>query len=137
MTLVVDASVGLPWLLEDETSAEADAILVDVQGGATVQVPSHWPLEIASGLWSAERRRRLTPAGAAEAIEMLRSLPIILHELPQRIVFGPVLALARDHNLTVYDAAYLELAMRQRLPLATLDTQLAKVARRVGVDLVF
>jgi predicted nucleic acid-binding protein len=132
MTFVLDASVAACWFLPDELNAvAAEARRWIAQGGAIA--PGLWWHEIRNVLISSERRGRV-PAGTAEiAAAMLRKLPVQLDHSPmERTVFR----LARDRRLTVYTAAYLELAIRENLPLATLDAALAAAAREEGVRLL-
>ena len=135
MPFVLDASVALAWHLEDEVSEYADRVLDRLREDG-VTVPSIWPLELANALIVAERRGRLLPAKVAQAVEQTSELPISMHDVPGELAFGPVLELARAQGLSAYDAAYLELAMREGLPLATQDEALRAAAQRVGVPLV-
>lgn len=132
--LVLDASVALAWCFEDETNAAADRVLEQLVETAGL-VPHLWALEVGNALIGAERRGRLTQAESERFLELLRhlSLHIDLASLPQ--IFGEVVALAREQNLSTYDAVYLALAMRSGLPLATLDEALQRAALRCGVKL--
>ena len=130
--LVIDGSVTLAWSLADENSAYAARVL-DYLIDRQAAVPAVWLLEVANGLLMAERRGRSTQADTAEAIEALRGVPIMVEEPSFDRAFGEVLRLARERRLSAYDAAYLELAMREGLPLATLDVRLAEAAHAVGV----
>ena len=94
-----------------------------------------WPLEALGGLLAAERRRRVTPAKGIELTALLRELPIVLDAHTAEQAWEAAAAPAKRHRLTVYDAAYLELAQR-RLPLATLDRDLRTAAAAVGVDIL-
>jgi predicted nucleic acid-binding protein len=134
MPLVIDASVILAWLFEDETSAYAERTLEALQRDEGT-VPSIWTFEVANSLLVAERRGRSTMQGTEGSIELLNALPISISPLAIESAFGRVLALARDQRLTAYDAAYLDLALQQNLPLATEDKDLRRAARRVGVSL--
>jgi predicted nucleic acid-binding protein len=98
-------------------------------------VPSIWPLEVANALWVGERRKRCTQADTLAWTGFLQSLPIIVDEETARRAWGEVLALARLESLSVYDATYLELALRLELPLATLDSKLSAAAGRIGVSM--
>lgn len=95
--------------------------------------PPIWPLEVANVLVLSERKRRLTTAESARFIAVLTALPITVDDQTSHRAFNEVLALARAHRLTAYDAAYLELASREGLPIATLDNGLRKAARRLGI----
>ena len=135
MPFVVDASLALAWHFEDEVSEYADRVLERLREDRAV-VPSIWPLEVANGLLVAERRGRLSLARVARAVELFQELPIFVYEVGAQVVLGPVLDLAHAHELSAYDAAYLELAMREALPLATQDAALQAAAQRVGVSMV-
>jgi len=135
MPFVLDASVALGWYFEDEVSEHADRVL-DRVGEEAVLVPSVWALEIANALAVAERRGRLSAASLAHGVELFLELPVFVHHVATPIALGSVLDLARAHGMSVYDATYLELAMREGLPLATEDETLRAAARQVGVPLV-
>jgi predicted nucleic acid-binding protein len=129
---VLDASATAGWLLEDEADAASEALLDDIRL-AYAMVPPHWHVEIANLLRAAERRGRGTPVQIASALAFLDTLPIetdteSLHGLRER-----ALMLSREHGLTAYDAAYLDLAMRLALPLATRDAALRRAASAVGL----
>jgi predicted nucleic acid-binding protein len=130
--IVVDHSISLSWCLGDESDAYAAAVL-QALGTQAARVPCLWPYEVANGLWMSERRGRITPAEIGRALADLAALPIAVDATGYGRAFAEVLALARQEGLTAYDAAYLELAMREGLPLATLDQQLRVAAARVGV----
>lgn len=135
MDFVVDASVTLTWCFEDEVRPYSENVL-DLFLGSSALVPSIWPLEIANALVVGERRGRLTEAQAARFVQLLGELPIDVEELDLDTALGPILATARAHGLSSYDAAYLELAARQGLPLASLDDGLIRAAAAAGVRLV-
>jgi predicted nucleic acid-binding protein len=134
MPFVLDASLALAWYFEDEVSEYADLVLERLREDSAL-VPSLWPLEIANGLISAERRGRIFPAGVARAAELVLELPISVQEVPPGLALGAVIDIARSQVLSAYDAAYLELAMREGVPLATRDDNLRAAAARVGVPL--
>jgi predicted nucleic acid-binding protein len=92
-----------------------------------------WPLEVANAVLMGERRQRSTEAQAAKWFGYLRSLPIAVDDATNDRAWGEVLSLARTHRLSACDAAYLELALRRGLPLATLDDQLKAAATALGV----
>ena len=132
--LVIDASSVLAWCFEDEGVPEADALIERVAADGAA-VPGLWSLEIANGLVMGERRGRLKPAESAAFVSMLEELPIAADPASGARALHETMSLARAHRLTAYDAAYLELAMRLGLPLATGDRSLRAAARRVGVEL--
>ena len=132
---VVDNSVVMAWCFEDEASPYTEGVLDRLQETAAV-VPAIWPLEVANVLLMAERRDRLTEAQNAHFAQLLQVLPIAVEEADVARILGAVLAVARAHRLSAYDAAYLELAARQGLPLATQDGRLRKAAGNAGVALL-
>lgn len=133
--LVLDNSVVMAWCFRDVGDGYADAVLGSLAGSEAL-VPGIWPLEVVNVLAAAERLRRLTETDSARFLALLADLPIrVIQEPPQRIT-GEILALARETGLSSYDASYLDLAMREGAPLATLDDGLRKAAARVGVQLV-
>lgn len=133
MNFVLDASVTLAWCFEDEGGAYAEAVLGALRTSEAVAA-SVWPLEVANGLAVAERRGRLDPAGAARFMELLLALPIAVDPVARSRSLGATHALARARGLSAYDGAYLELALRQGVPLATLDARLREAAAAEGVE---
>jgi len=133
--LVLDASVALTWCFENEATAAADRVLERLAAEAA-SVPAIWHLEIANVLALSERRRRITPAGSAEFVALLETLEIVVDEETPSRALGRVLDLARQERLTAYDAAYLELAMRLGVPLASKDGDLCDAAERLGVSVL-
>lgn len=134
MSVVIDASVALAWCFEDEASAETDGIAERVRDHGAL-VPSLWHLEVANVLLQSEKRGRITPADAVSRLELIGSLPIATDpETPNR-AWREIVTLARSYKLTTYDAAYLELAARRGLPLASRAADLVAAARSMGVML--
>ena len=133
MPFVVDASVTLAWCFEDEASPQTEAIL-DLLSDDTAVVPALWELEVANVLLLGERRHRLTESQTARFVALLGQLPILVDSAS--VDMEAVLAVGRQHALTAYDAAYLVLAEREGVSLATLDTKLRNTARAVGVQLI-
>lgn len=123
----------MAWYLEDEQDAYADATHVALINGAEALVPPLWPYEVANGFRMAERRGRIEALEVPRVLGLLAPLPIRVQAAAYERAQREVLALARQEGLTCYDAAYLELAMREALPIATLDQQLRDAAARVGV----
>lgn len=133
--MVLDASVTMAWFLRDEYSTEADSLRRRViADGASA--PAHWRLEVANALLMAARRGRYDLASLAQDLADLAGAPIRLDHSTWIEAWGETLSLAQRHKLTAYDAAYLELARRSGLPLATFDGDLAKAARKAGVKVV-
>ncbi|MDY0000370.1 MAG: type II toxin-antitoxin system VapC family toxin [Polyangia bacterium] len=132
---VVDNSVVMAWCFEDEAEGYADEVL-DLLGEGEALVPVVWPLEVANVLLVGERRGRLGAADSARFLRLLSSLPIrVVSEDFERIT-GAILALARTRGLSSYDASYLDLAMREGLPLATLDEGMRRAATECAIPLV-
>lgn len=101
------------------------------KGGAVV--PALWPIEVGNTLVVAERRRRITAPVIDRILAELVALPIAIDEQPALLSWAACVSLAIRHRLTVYDATYLELAIRLHLPLATLDKDLREAAKAEGV----
>jgi predicted nucleic acid-binding protein len=135
VTFVLDASVTFAWCFEDEASPAADLLLDRVQREGAI-VPASWPIEIANVLLAAERRRRIDPPSSTRFADLLARLPIDVDGETAGRALGDTLELARERNLTVYDATYLELARRRALPLATRDTALRAAARAIRLQLL-
>jgi predicted nucleic acid-binding protein len=130
MPFVVDASVAGSWLLPDEDHPEAITAL-DRLNDDEAFVPALVWFEIRNLLLAGERRHRITPAQTAEALSVLDGLPL---QVDNQADGDTTLQLARAHRLSVYDAVYLELALRRRLPLVTFDNQLAAAAKRLSLS---
>lgn len=131
MPFVMDASVTLSWAFTDESEPTAKRAAQWLETGAdTARVPDLWRYEVRNVLLTAERRGRISPAGTDRFLEQIARLRI---EVDTTRDDSYVLQLARDHKLTVYDAAYLALAIRAHLPLATLDLALRTAALSAGV----
>lgn len=133
--MVVDSSVTLTWCFEDEQTAASLALLEQVVEHGAV-APTVWPLEVLNALVMAERRKRVDAAQRQRLTGFLRDLPIALDAETAAQAWSATVQLAERHRLTVYDAAYLELAQRRGLPLASLDNELRAAAQAVGVALV-
>ena len=133
--LVLDGSLALAWYFADEADPYADAVAKALATREAI-VPSLWRLEIANTLVVSERRKRSTQAQVAAFIARLEMLPIVIDDETDARAWGETIRLARAHTLSAYDAAYLELAMRRGLPLASLDDQLKAAAGAVGVPLL-
>jgi predicted nucleic acid-binding protein len=135
MAFVVDASVALAWCFDDEESPYASHALALLKVGEGF-APSIWPLEIANALRSAEQRGRIDEREVPSATRLLAALPIKVETLGLDRTLSHVLPLARAAELSAYDAAYVDLALRMNLPLATADDFLAHAAVAAGADLL-
>lgn len=132
---VIDASVALAWQFTRESAQErvrADAVL-DRLADESAAVPPLFHVEVLNGCLVAERRKRLAPSLAGAFLQHLAALDLATHPLPPLRV-PTLLALAREHGLSAYDAAYLELALRLGAPLYTFDRALAAAARNAGLE---
>jgi predicted nucleic acid-binding protein len=136
MDWVIDSSTALAWALPDETSKEADRFLSRILEGKSFLVPALWWYEIANALLMAQRRKRLMEAERMRLIELYRKLPIQTDMTLDPDIIGRFHALAIEYNLSAYDTAYLELAQRKGLGLATVDRQLRSAAQKAGVKIV-
>ena len=130
---VLDCSIAAAWLFNDEASPETDALLDRLKNDSAL-VPGLWRLELGNVLAHAERRNRIAAAQIAAYLDLLNRLPIVTDTETESRALREILTLARTENLTTYDAAYLELAMRRRAELATRDKALIRAAARVGVE---
>jgi predicted nucleic acid-binding protein len=132
---VLDSSIALSWVLPDEEDPFTDALQ---ERAAThgVAVPGLWLWEVANSLLMVERRGRITSAERQRALLILAKLPIQLDPPATIPVWGEVTNLAAMHKLTVYDASYLELALRLGLPLASLDRALCQAAETRGIEVL-
>jgi predicted nucleic acid-binding protein len=135
MPLVVDASVALAWALPDESSPYADAVLAVVEQEG-LRVPDLWAREIANGLAVAYMRKRITSPDEKAFLAALARLSIKVEEASAALtVIRDGTAAAMRYGLTAYDAAYVDLAARERLTLATLDTRMRKAAEQSGITI--
>ena len=135
MSLVLDNSVALAWCFEDEQNPAIMALLDRVvERGAVAQ--QLWPIEALNGLLTAQRRGRIDAEARAQMSSLLADLPIVLDDQTAGQLWTATARLAEQHQLTAYDATYLELAKRLNLPLATNDRALITAARVEGVALL-
>ena len=133
MPLVIDASVVAAWHFPDERSAQGDLIMDRLRESDRARMPAIWWFEVRNVLLIGERRGRTAREHTERFFDFLRALPIDIAPFPQELA---VLSLARRHQLSFYDASYLELAQRERIALATLDRALVRAATAEGVALV-
>lgn len=135
MSLVLDSSVALAWVYADETTTAVNAVFAQIIE-RSAWVPALWRLEIANVLEMGVRRGRHDAAFRDATLADLSLLPITPDTDTERQAWGATLRLAERHRLTLYDAAYLKLAQRRGLPLATLDVELRKAGKIEGVTLL-
>jgi predicted nucleic acid-binding protein len=131
--IVIDASVTLSWCFDDESGNGESAILQMLGADMDATVPVIWPVEILNGCLSGERRGRIDADRTSRFLDELSRLPIEVADPPDYERLAAICRAGRAFRLTAYDASYLELAMREGLPLATLDAQLRAAARKAGV----
>lgn len=129
--IVLDCSVVMAWCFEDEASRYADRVLAHLEAGEAF-VPTIWSLEVANALLVAERRKRMAETDTGRFVALLGGLPIAVDSDTPTQALGATMRLARNEKLSSYDAAYLELATRRGLPLATLDAKLKRAAKRLS-----
>lgn len=135
MNFVLDASVALSWVFPDEKPEYSMRVRERLRTEFAI-VPGLWSLELTNIVALSLKKGRITKAGFDEALALFTSIPVIADEATFRAAWGPTLLLAVDYGLTAYDAAYLELAQRRKLPLATLDDDLRKAAKKAKVKLI-
>lgn len=133
--LVIDASTTLSWLMPDEDS-NLEKYILDSNEALTFLVPSLWVFEVANGLLVAERKGRVSEAQSGKLLEQLNTFVVEVQESLNFYFAFSVLDFARFHNLTTYDAAYLQLALRVGCPLITSDIVLSKAAKNSGVEVI-
>jgi predicted nucleic acid-binding protein len=130
--IVVDASIALAWCLGDEDDEYAERMLDRVAAESAI-APAHWPIEVANGLRTAERRGRIGAEELWRVGKLLNDLGVEIVPVELSTALG-TLDTARDHDLSAYDAVYLDLAQFRDLPLATIDGPLVKACRKAGVE---
>ena len=132
---VADASVAIGWVHPAQATTRTAAMLDAIAEGATLEVPALWPLEVANALIVLVRRRKLSEEECQTGLGWLRGLPVRIDPEAASLAFSRLSELAATHQLSVYDAAYLELAQRRKLALACQDGPLRKAAKQEGVGL--
>jgi len=132
MLFVLDCSMAMSWCFSDERSDYSDRVLASLQTDEAI-VPSIWILEILNVLLVAERANRLREADSSRFLQLISELPISEIASSSRSESSMILTLARQNNLSSYDASYLELAIREGVPMATQDRRLIEACRKSGV----
>jgi predicted nucleic acid-binding protein len=134
---VLDASIVLTWCFPDEEAKRAQEVSERIAAGDRVTVPAFWRHEILNALLMGEKRKRLTPELSQAFIADLNRLPVDVDDrATASIVFDATQSLCRKHGLTAYDAAYLEIALRETFALATVDEDLKRAAIAEGVSVL-
>lgn len=136
MNFVLDSSLALAFVLEDEANAATDRVLDRLGQGAKAHVPALWCWEVVNVLGLAQRRGRITEGQVLRHVAHLKALPIETDEAAQEAVWEGARTLAYRHKLSAYDAAYLEIAIRRSLPLGTLDGELRTAAKQAQIPLL-
>ena len=132
---VADVSIAIAWVHPGQATGETDAMLEAIARGAALEVPALWPLEVANALLVLERRGRLTEAERAAALTWLRGLRLRVDHEMATLALTRLSELAAANHLSVYDAAYLALAVRRGVPLGCKDGALKTAASRLGLKL--
>jgi predicted nucleic acid-binding protein len=133
-SIVIDASVALSWCFPDETSDYADSVLLALEN-QTIMVPAIWAVEITNALLVGERRKRIRRPEIQRFVDLLKGLSVVEDRQPFADTVSNVLPLAREYDLSSYDAAYLDVALRREIPLATLDRELQKACTAAGIKI--
>jgi predicted nucleic acid-binding protein len=132
---VLDCSATVPWAFESEATPETDALLDNLSAGGKAWVPALWHLELGDVLLGAQRKGRIDKAGIEKFLSTLDVYDIEVDSETMALAWPKTLALAESFGLSVYDASYLELALRRGLPLATLDKSLRAAIQEAGGSL--
>jgi predicted nucleic acid-binding protein len=132
---VADASVVVAWIHPAQATSDTAAMLTAIADGATLEVPALWPLEVANALTVLVRRRKLTNDERQTGLRWLKELRVRIDHDAAALAFSRLSELAMKYHLTVYDAAYLELAQRRQLALGCKDGLLRTAAKHANVSL--
>lgn len=135
-SFVVDASVAVAWFVAGETTAFTEQLFEALRRSGTAFVPAIWPAEVANALLVAERSGRASRSNIAAFAQLLAGVDIRIDPPTLNRAFDQVFSLAESLRLSTYDASYVELALRQSLPLATLDKAMARAAQSVGLSVL-
>lgn len=133
---VIDSSVAIAWVHPGQATVHTDALLRDLQQGVVLLVPSLWFVETANALLILERRKKLSRTDRLEALSRLGALNPKPDDGPTSLAFSKISEIAEARDLSVYDATYLELAMRENLPLGTKDGPLCAAAKACNLQLL-
>lgn len=134
-SIVLDCSAALAWLLPDEVTKESLGLLQYIRENGAV-VPSLWSLEVANSLLMSLKKKRIDDDYRHKAVKFIDDLPIRIDEYTTEYALTKTLELAEKYKLTVYDATYLELALRLKYPLATKDQELIKAAHKCKIKII-
>jgi predicted nucleic acid-binding protein len=132
----VDAAVALCWYFEDQKTAYTEAVFECLARGGEALVPAIWPLEVVNSLAVAARQKTISAAQLETFVADLKELPVEVDLEGVDRAYSSILRISRQHQLSSYDATYLDLALVEGLPLATLDKNLRAAAKRSGIELL-
>lgn len=132
---VLDCSVAMTWFFDDEYTASTDALKEMLRNGCVI-VPTIWPFEVANVLWSTERQKRIKPYQSEKIKHLIQKLPIEVDSQHDSDPLGNTLELAREYDISVYDASYMDLSLRLGIPLASLDNKLRTAATSAGIPIL-
>jgi predicted nucleic acid-binding protein len=132
---IADTSITLAWCFADESTESSRNVLAGLQSSYAV-VPSLWPFEVANALTSAERRGRISPSEITGFLQFLNQMPIHVERRESLWLWQAILPITRQFRLSAYDAAYLDLAKRESLPLGTLDANLRAAALALQIPVI-
>lgn len=135
MKFVLDCSVTMAWCFEDESNSYTESVLDSLLKGYEAIVPPLWRLEVSNVLLVAIRKKRIDPLIAHNFKNTLTTLPIKIDESANTRIFDTVFELGKELDLTAYDAAYFELALREKIPMATQDNAIIKAAKKQKIPI--
>lgn len=130
---IADSSVAISWIAESQSTKATDHLLDEVVSGMPFTVPVLWMFEVADSLLVLKRRKRIDLGECSLATKILSRLTPVIDDEGPRLAFDKITELAEEHGLSVYDATYLELAIRKRLSIASRDAGLNRAAKRAGM----
>jgi predicted nucleic acid-binding protein len=136
VAFVLDASAALPWCFRDEATPQTDRLLALAESGERIYVPAHWPIEILNGLTRAARRGRIDDPSVERFLKLIPTFDIVVDARPVADQWAGARLYIQAHRLSAYDAAYLAIAKKLNVRLATFDNQLQLAAAAEGVQLV-
>lgn len=131
--IVLDASVAVSWLLAEHTKT---AILDDLLATRRILVPSHWTTEVSHAILKALRRKSIPQAKLIDIAKDIEVLDVVIQPPTTLSAMIPMIGFAQENGLTVYDAAYVQLALARNAELATFDNAMRQAAGRLGVTLI-
>lgn len=134
-SFVIDNSIVMSWFFEEEHNKKSQEVLDQLSSNQAC-VPSLWPYELANALFVAEKTKGIKEADSTAFINDLKTLPIVIENNNFEGITKDILSISREHRITVYDACYVELALRKDLPLASFDKDVLAVCEKIGIKLL-